>query len=84
MKHLTQEFNDMDKIPMFEICLADYGTTGDDEYSLFNIYAGATTLNTIGHNGLISIKLDSDFSLDENLQALYDLCIEDIMNKERV
>jgi len=68
---LTQEFNNMDKLPMFEIEL------NNGNYELYNLYIEDNNLCSMGNNGLLHLELDDVFSLDENLQEFYDVCYED-------
>ena len=78
MNNLLNEFNNMSKLPIFEISYEYLEIINDDEYEIYNINADATGLNTLGINGLISIEWDDTFSLDENIQELYELCCNDM------
>ncbi len=70
---LIEEFNNMDKLPMFEI---EY----NEEYFIYNITATESGLETQGESGLITVDWDDTFSLDEHLQSLYELCYEELTN----
>ena len=78
MNNLLNEFNNMSKLPVFEISYEDMGIVNDDEYEVYNINADINGLNTLGINGLISIEWDETFSLDEHIQELHELCCNDM------
>ena len=79
MQNLIEQFNNMKRIPLFEIEL-------DDEYHIFHIMADDAGLHAGGvtnsgfhpYHGL-SVEWDDSFSLDEHLQELYDVCLTNIM-----
>ena len=71
MKTLINEFNNMNKMPLFEI---EYG----EEYFIYNIKATKKGLETKGETQTIEIEWDECFSLDEHLQGLYSLCVEEL------
>ncbi len=92
LEELTKEFYNCDKITMFEEKVLDKRTQ-EDEYVTFNVgivgrYLCAThvALNQEEEDSPLiankSIKIDVDFSLDENLQTLYEVCIEALFNSE--
>jgi len=78
MTKLLQEFKEMRALPLFELCYEDYGIKSDDEYELYTIEADTEGLSTTGLHEVLRVDWDDTFSLDEHLQALYELCIEDM------
>jgi len=68
---LMEEFDNMDKLPMFEI------ETEKDEYEIYNLHAEIWGLWTFGNGGVLEIEWDSVFSLDEHLQEMFCKCQED-------
>lgn len=89
MKTITEQFESMDKLPMFEIAVTDLRTQ-TDEYIIFyisledsKIIAQHEPLNKkeelSDKIAFCSIDMDAFFSLDENLQELYSECINAII-----
>ena len=89
-KTITEQFESMDTLPMFEIPVTDIRTQEQD-YIIFDIsiqdskfIAQHIPLNKeqvlSDKIAFCSVDIDSFFSLDENLQELYDKCIEAINN----
>lgn len=89
MKTITEQFESMNKLPLFEIAVVDKRTQ-TDEYIIFNISiqegkfkAHHEPLNKeeelSDKIAFCSIDIDMFFSLDENLQELYDECINAII-----
>ncbi len=71
MKPLYTQFNEITKMKLFEIEI-------EGEFYLYNIEANQTGLFCTSYNsGLLVIEWDECFSLDENLCALHDLCLDD-------
>jgi hypothetical protein len=92
MKNFRKEWNNTDKIKVFEIPVIDK-RTGNDEYILFHIslvgkkfiaqHEATTQAEELSNKiAFCSIDIDSDFSLDENLQELYSECIQKIIDSE--
>lgn len=78
MQHLLKEFEQMPKLPLFEINLKDfYEDYIEDEYEIFNICADETGLH-IYHTDIF-VEWDECFSLDEHIQALYEQLIETLL-----
>ena len=75
---LLEEFNNMDKIPMFEISYGDFDESQYGEYEIYEITANKNGLECHGINKLLEVSWDSAFSLDEHLQELYYICLEDM------
>ena len=80
MTKLLQEFKEMKKLPLFEIEIEAEGF--DSEFFIYHIeadekgiYAGGCS-NSGFHPYGISVAWDECFSLDEHLEALYELCYE--------
>jgi hypothetical protein len=87
-KTISEQFDSLNKLPMFEIEVTDKRTQ-DDEYIIFNISiqdnkfrAEHIALNQQQEDSdkiaFCSVNIDSFLTLDENLQELYDECIEAI------
>ena len=70
MRDLLQQFNEMNKIPLFEI-------ENNGEFYIYDIVADDIGLSAGSTD--CSIEWDDTFSLDEHLQSLYELCYEDIL-----
>lgn len=90
MKTIIEEFKNMNKLPMFEIAVTDLRTK-TDEYIIFDIsiqdnkfIAHHIALNQEQEDSnkiaFCSVDIDTYFSLDENLQELYDECIQSIID----
>lgn len=88
-KTIREQFESMNKLPLFEIAVVDKRTQ-TDEYIIFNIslegskfIAQHIALNQEQEDSdkiaYCSVKIDSFFTLDENLQELYDECINAII-----
>jgi hypothetical protein len=89
---ITAEWNECSKLKVFEIHVIDK-RTNEHGYIIFDISINKTKF-IAEHEGLTekecrskkiafeSIKIDPDFSLDENLQCLYDVCICAIVTSE--
>lgn len=89
---LKQEFANIDKLRMFEIEVLNKETQETD-YIIFDIELVKNTL-IAKHESLtkkqeksnkvsfVKVTLDKYFSLDANLEALYDECINAILNSE--
>lgn len=92
LEQIKKQFSDMDKIPMFEIPVMNK-KTGEKDHVIFNISIISCKLDAT-HESFSDeqsksnkiarefIYIDPDFSLDENLQELYDTCIQAIINSE--
>lgn len=89
-KTIREQFESMNTLPLFEIAVTDLRTQ-TDEYIIFNIsiqdgkfIAQHVALNEAQQQSnkiaFCSVNIDMFFSLDENLQELYDECIEAINN----
>ena len=91
-KTILQQFESITKINIFEIAVIDR-RTNEREYISFNIEITEDKLQAT-HEALTkqesesekiafkSVEIEGYFSLDENLQALYDECINAITNSE--
>ena len=83
---LIQEFENIDRMPIFEINIADHLSPDlgiEEEYYIFNIgindegiYAGFGTNCGIKKVKDLFIEWDEYCSLDEHLSYLYELCSE--------
>ncbi len=92
VKNLISEFNNIDLLKMFEIEVINKSTKETD-YIIFDISIRKHTLYAI-HEPLttkqakskkiafVKVALDNCFSLDENLQSLYDECVTAILDSE--
>tara|TARA_R110002051_G_scaffold318265_1_gene400448 strand:+ start:94 stop:390 length:297 start_codon:yes stop_codon:yes gene_type:complete len=92
MKTLEQQFNEITKFKIFEIEVID-NRTNETEYITFDISIGKDIL-TAQHVALTKLEeesnniafkesyCDNSFSLDENLQDLYDKCLSAIWNSD--
>jgi hypothetical protein len=78
MKTLFEQFNEMEKYPIIEINLKDYGLSEEDEYVIYNITASEEFLMSDN----ISLFWDKDSSLDENLQYLFNCIIKRLYNEK--
>ena len=92
MKTIEMQFNDLNKIKCFEIPVFDKRTE-ENTYIVFDISINegkfiaqheATTKEEQESNKIAfcSTDIDIDFSLDENLQGLYDECIEKVVSSD--
>ena len=74
---ILEEFNNMDKFPIFEVAILDENNEVD--YLIFNIECSTTTLEITTEK--VKIDIDDTFSLDEHLQYLYDSLLEHLMSE---
>ncbi len=92
LKELRREWDEVTLLKMFEIPVIDK-RTGEHEYILFNIdfdnicfIASHEALSTEQENSnkiaFVDWLIDVDFSLDENLQTLHELCMNAIIDSE--
>lgn len=68
---LLKEFENMDRIPIFEINLKEYKDLKEDEYYIFNIIADINGL----HTDEVTVEWDEYFSFYEHLSCMYDKCL---------
>jgi hypothetical protein len=78
MKTLFEQFEEMKTYPIIEINLKDYGLSEEDEWIIYNITANEEFLMSDN----ISIRWDKYFSLDENLQYMFDCIIERLYSEK--
>lgn len=89
-KTIREQFESMNKLPMFEIAVTDLRTQ-TDEYIIFDISIQDNKFiaQHVPFNkkeelsdkiAFCSVDIDMFFSLDENLQELYDECIQSIID----
>lgn len=92
LQDITEEFNNLDKIKMFEIEVIDKRSQEED-YIIFNIaiegnklIAQHVALNEAEEQSNFvaykSVEIDEGCSLDENLQNLSEECTNAILNSE--
>lgn len=92
MKTIQQQFNDLELIKIFEVLVTDK-RTNTEEYIIFNIeiidgefHATHEALTTKQKESskiaFVSIEIDEDFTLDENLQELYSECYDALITSE--
>ena len=82
-KEIKQLFENMNFQPIFEINLAEYIDNIDDEYTYCYINYNEET-NMLKYGGVSNwgfscryeIEYDKYFSIDENMQSLFELFIE--------
>jgi hypothetical protein len=94
LNKFTEEFNEITKMKIFEIPVTNL-QNNESDFIIFDI--GINSENStfeaqrIGFNieeensikiAFTSSDIDTDFSIDENLQYLHSNCIEDIFNSE--
>jgi hypothetical protein len=90
MENFTKEFNEIDKIKMFELKVFDLRARQED-YILFNIGIFGETFRAerIALNkqeeqskfvAFDYIEIDKDFSVTENLEHLYMECVNSIID----
>lgn len=72
MNTLQEQFENITKMRLFEI---ETSTQGD--YEIFEISADDTGLCS----GSLFVEWDNVFSLDAHLQALYEICIYDMIER---
>ena len=77
-KDLITQFQNMDKMPIFEINLIDYNLNDGDDYIYTYIQIDDNYL-FIDNN--IKVELDENFSLDEHFETLFELWIESLYNE---
>lgn len=75
---LYEQFQAMDKIPLFEINLGDV-LYAEDDWEIYEIYADEKGIWTVG----AYIGWDDFFTLDQHLESLYELTIEDIIKSNQ-
>lgn len=92
MKTIQAQFDELNLIKCFEIQVIDK-RTNEIEYIIFDIEINDNILKAT-HEGLtqaqcdsdkiafVSIDIDEDFSLNENLQELYSECVNAIINSD--
>ena len=92
LEKLKEDFNDLNKLKIFEIEVIDK-INNEQEYIIFNIELKGNKL-VATHEALTikeskskkiaykCIKLDDCFSLDSNLEDLFNECNEAIMNSD--
>jgi hypothetical protein len=92
MQTIKEKFEALQLIKVFEIPVRDM-RTGEGDYILFDIRIERNQF-IASHVGLtqeqeqsdkvafVSSDIDEDFSLDENLQALHELCVNAIIDSE--
>lgn len=92
MNTITNQFNGITKMKLFEIAVLDK-RTNEIEHIVFDIEINGPKLKAT-HEALtkaqsesnkiafVSVDIDEDFSLDSHLQDLYTECTEAIMNSE--
>jgi hypothetical protein len=89
-KTISEQFESLTTLPLFEIEVVDKRTK-QQEYIIFNIsiqnnkfIAQHVALNEAQEQSnkipFCSVNVDSFLTLDENLQDLYDECINSILN----
>ena len=72
---LMQEFENMNRMPIFELNLKDYyEDLEEDEYEIFTLYINEKGIG-IYHSDIFE-EWDECFSLDEHIQAIYEKVIE--------
>jgi hypothetical protein len=92
MKTIQQQFNDLELMKIFEVLVTDK-RTNTEEYIIFEIeivdgefHATHEALTTKQEQSnkiaYVSIEIDEDFTLDENLQALYSECYDALITSE--
>lgn len=74
MKTLLEQFNEMNKMPIFEINLQDYGLSDKEDYTYTNITANECGLGCDG----VDMEWNNNFSLNEHLQELFALWIDEL------
>ena len=72
MTTLQEQFENITLMRLFEI-----ETSTPGEYEIFEISADHTGI----YSGSLRVNYDDIFSLDEHLQALYELCIDDMIDR---
>ena len=89
---IKKEFEDLTLIKMFEIPVINK-KTGESDFILFDILVSGNYLKA-QHEGLTTLDLNSDkiafkqieiddcFSLDQNLQELYSVCLQAIIDSD--
>ncbi len=92
MKTIKEQFNSMKLIPIFEIEVISK-RTGEIEYLIFDLSIKGNSFVAI-HESLnteqlenvkiafVTSEIDEDFSLTENLEAIYNECLNAIVNSE--
>ena len=92
MKTLIEQFNEIQKIKIFEIEVKNI-ISEENEFLTFEIYIDDKNLychslpmteaeEKSDKIKIISIELDENFDIDEHLQELYSNCIEEILNSD--
>jgi hypothetical protein len=91
-KSIKQQFEELDTLPIFEIEVIDK-RTNQNEFIIFDISIdnGKFRAEHIALNkeqeqsnkiAFTSVDIDSYFSLDENLQELFDECTQNVIDSE--
>jgi hypothetical protein len=92
MKTIEQQFSEVTLIKCFEVEVLDT-RTNETEYIIFDVdivgnnfvatHVGLTVEQEQSNKiAFVSIEIDEDFSLDENLQELYSACIDAIISSD--
>jgi len=76
---LLEQFQNMDKLPLFEINWKDHDSRSEDDLEIFNIQADEHGICTMVDGGIIVIEWDDTFCLDEHLQDLYSKILEEVL-----
>ena len=92
LQEFKQEWNNIEKMKLFEIEVTDK-RNGEVDYIIFDISIQGRRF-VAQHVGMsakqdrskkiafVDWKIDTDFSLDENLQTLHELCLNAIIDSE--
>ena len=92
MKTLIEQFNEIQKIKIFEIEVKNI-ISEENEFLTFEIYIDDKNLYCHSEPmteaeeksdkiKIISVELDDNFDIDAHLQDLYSNCIEEIINSD--
>lgn len=82
MKTIAEQFEQLDRIKIFEIEVINKNT-GESEYLIFEISIDkdSNIMRAVGEF-VAYIDIDNDFSLDEHLNYLYDEVMQQIINSD--
>ena len=78
MNTIAQQFEQLDKMKIFEIEVIN-NNTGESDYLIFDISIEENTMRAVGEF-VAYIEIDENFSLDSHLEYLYEEVMQQIIN----
>lgn len=72
---IKQEFDNMKKMPIFEIDLKEYGFTEQEEFVYTNLSCDDEYISS---DYGVRVKIDENYSLDEHLETLFEKWTDEV------